>query len=71
MKTIDPKKKIVLDADVIIHFSIEYLTTMDFLAEAYRTGKMDEATCDFFIDTVKLKGSRLPCNSIAAFLALK
>lgn len=47
---------------------IVYLTTMDFLAEAFRTGKMDEAACDFFIYTVKLKGSRLPFNSIKAFL---
>lgn len=48
--------------------SITYLTTMDFLAEAYRTGKMDEAACDFFIYTVKLKGSRLPNVTIAEFL---
>jgi len=118
MKKIDPKKKIILDADVIIHFSkggalgqlpsifsnkmyipdivyleslskkyqteidnlfnfklveeleIVCLTTMDFLAEAYHTGKMKEATCDFFIYTVKLRGSRLPCNSIAEFLKM-
>lgn len=49
--------------------SIIYLTTMDFLAEAYRTGKMDEAACDFFIYNVKLKGSRLPFNTIAEFLS--
>lgn len=48
--------------------NIIYLTTMDFLAEAYRTGKMDEAACDFFIYTVKLKGSRLPFDTIAEFL---
>ena len=47
---------------------ITYLTTMDFLAEAYRTGKMDEAACDFFIYNVKLKGSKLPCDTISEFL---
>ena len=47
---------------------ITYLTTMDFLAEACRTGKMDEAACDFFIYNVKLKGSKLPCDTIAEFL---
>ena len=49
--------------------SITYLTTMDFLAEAYRTDKMDEATCDFFIYNVTSKGSRLPYKTIAEFIA--
>ena len=56
--------------DYCIENKIEYLTTMDFLAEAYHTGKMEEATCDFFIYSVKLLGSRLPCNSIAEFLKM-
>ena len=47
---------------------IEYLTTMDFLAEAYHTGKIDEAACDLFIYTVKLLGSKLPCSTIKEFL---
>ena len=47
---------------------IVYLTTMDFLAEAFRTGVMDEAACDFFIYQVKLKGSRLPFNTIKEYL---
>jgi predicted nucleic acid-binding protein len=51
--------------------NIEYLTTMDFLAEAYQTGKMDESECDFFIYNVKLKESRLPCDTIAGFLKSK
>jgi len=50
------------------NYNIVYLTTMDFLAEAYRTGKMDDAVCDFFIYNVKLKGSRLPYDTIAEFL---
>lgn len=47
---------------------IIYLTTMDFLAEAYRSGQMDEATCDEFIYNVKLKGSKLPFDTIAEYL---
>ncbi len=47
---------------------IGYLTTMDFLAEALHTGKMDEAECDFFIYNVKLKGSKLPFDTIQQFL---
>jgi len=49
--------------------SITYLTTMDFLAEAFRIGKMDEAVCDFFIFNVTSKGSRLPYKTIAEFMA--
>lgn len=49
--------------------SITYLTTMDFLAEAYHIGKMDEAACDFFIYNVTSKGSRLPYRTIAEFIA--
>lgn len=48
--------------------SIEYITTMEFLAEAYRTGKMSESDCDYFIFKVKSKNSHLPCNSIEEFL---
>lgn len=51
--------------------NIVYLTTMDFLAEAYLTGKMDEAAYDFFIYNVKLNGSRLPYDTIAEFLERK
>jgi predicted nucleic acid-binding protein len=49
-------------------YNIVYLTTMDFLAEAYRTNKMDEAECDFFIYNVKLNRSRLPYDTIKEFL---
>jgi len=48
--------------------SIIYLTTMDFLAEAFRTGLLDEAACDYFIYKVKLKKSRLPFDTIMEFL---
>lgn len=49
--------------------SITYLTTMDFLAEAFITGKMTEADCDYFIYNVTLKGSRLPFKTINEFIA--
>jgi predicted nucleic acid-binding protein len=49
-------------------YNIIYLTTMDFLAEAFRTGLMDEAACDYFIYKVKLKKSRLPFDTIREFL---
>lgn len=38
---------------------IAYLTTMDFLAEAFRKLIMTEIECDEFIKTVKAKGSHL------------
>lgn len=48
--------------------NIVYLTTMDFIAEAYGTGKLDQAECDFFIYNVKLKGSKLPFDTIAEYI---
>ena len=39
--------------------NIKYLTTMDFLAEAYRKGILNETECDYFIYNVKSKGSKL------------
>ena len=39
--------------------NITYLTTMDFIAEAFRTGVLSETACDNFIQTVKSKGSKL------------
>lgn len=49
-------------------YNITYYTTMDFLAEALKSGIMNKAECDFFIYNVKLKGSILPCNTIDEFL---
>lgn len=53
-----------------ITHGIEYLTTMDFLAEAYRKGILDDAECDYFIYNVKSKGSRLinHINTIQEYL---
>ncbi|MBT3386273.1 MAG: hypothetical protein HN778_02380 [Prolixibacteraceae bacterium] len=47
---------------------IVYLTTMDFLVEAFRTKKLSEAECDEFIYKVKLKNSKLPCNTIFEYI---
>jgi rRNA-processing protein FCF1 len=48
---------------------IVFLTTMDFLEIAFQEGKLTEAECDEFIYNVKLKKSKLPCNTIAEYLA--
>jgi len=48
--------------------NIVYLTTMDFIEEACRTGKLDEAECDYFIYNVKLQKSKLPYDTIAEYL---
>lgn len=47
---------------------IQYLTTMDFLYQAYSDGLMSEAECDFFIYNVKSKDSTLPVNSIQEYI---
>jgi len=52
-------------------YNIEYLTTMDFLEEAYKANIFDEATSDLFIYDVKSKGSKLPCNTIKEYLLIK
>lgn len=39
--------------------SITYLTTMDFLAEAFKNQLLSEQECDDFIRDVKAKGSKL------------
>ncbi|WP_319229957.1 hypothetical protein [Draconibacterium orientale] len=54
-----------------IEHGIAFLTTMEFLEVAYVGGKLTEAECDEFIDKVKLKKSKLPCNTIAEYLAKK
>lgn len=50
---------------------IQLLTTMDFLVRAFNTGLLDEAACDYFIFNVKFKGSILPCDHIAEYIASK
>ncbi len=50
---------------------IVFLTTMDFLEAAYHRDKLTEAECDEFIYNVKLKKSKLPCNTIAKYIANK
>jgi len=49
-------------SDTIIYCqenTITYLTTMDFLAEAFRIGILSETDCDTFIKVVKSKDSKL------------
>jgi len=47
---------------------IQYITTMDLLAEAFKKRMLSESECDNFIAMVKSKGSKLPVNSIQEFL---
>jgi hypothetical protein len=47
---------------------IQYITTMDLLAEAFKKRMLTEGDCDNFIKLVKSKGSKLPVNSIQEFL---
>lgn len=51
--------------------TIVYLTTMDILLETIAQGVLSEDECDVFIQDVKSKGSKLPCNTIAEYRALK
>ncbi len=39
---------------------ITYLTTMDFLCQAVKSGQLTEADCDVFVQRVLKAGSRLP-----------
>ena len=54
--------------DYCIENNIEYITTMDFLKEAYEKNLLTETECDFFIYNVKSKGSKLPCDSISEYI---
>jgi hypothetical protein len=48
--------------------NIEFLTTMDFLAEALNSGQLTEQECNEFIKNVKAVGSILPVNSITDYI---
>ena len=50
---------------------IIYYTTMDLLVEAINKKIMTEKECDQFINDVKAKGSRLPCNTMKEYLKMK
>ncbi len=52
-------------------YNIIYLTTMDFLCEALRSGIFDEARCDNFISIVKTKGSKLPVNKMSEYICVE
>lgn len=47
---------------------ITYLTTMDFLAQAYKSTQLSEQECNDFIKQVKSVGSKLPVDSIKDYL---
>ena len=47
---------------------ITYLTTMDFIYEAFATGKLNEAQCDDFISGVIRNGSKLPFPNMQSYL---
>jgi hypothetical protein len=48
--------------------SIDYLTTMDFLCYALKTGFFDETRCDNFITAVLNQGSKLPVKSMKEYV---
>lgn len=50
---------------------IMYLTTMDMLVEAHKLGLLTESACDEFIRSVKQQGSKLPVDTLHAYLLLK
>ena len=48
--------------------NIEYLTTLDFIAEAYRKDLLTEAECDHFLYLADSKG-KIPYKSITAYIS--
>lgn len=48
-------------------YSIDYLTTMDFLCEAIKKGVLTEQECNNFIQKVKAAKSKLPVNSMKEY----
>ena len=48
--------------------NIQYLTTMDFIYQAYCNGQLKEPECDVFIANVLSKGSRLPHKTMRSYL---
>jgi hypothetical protein len=50
---------------------IVYYTTMDLLHEATVKGVMTDTECDQFIQEVKSRDSKLPCNTIAEYRKMK
>lgn len=53
-----------------LEHGIVYYTTMDLLVEAMSKKLMSEAECDQFINDVKTKGSKLPCNTMKEYLKM-
>jgi predicted nucleic acid-binding protein len=51
--------------------NIQYLTTMDFLYEAYKRGLLGENDCNTFINNVISKGSKLPVKTIQEYIKIR
>lgn len=50
---------------------IRLYTSMDLLLEGCAKGVLSEAECDQFIQEVRSKNSRLPCNTLAEYRKMK
>lgn len=50
-----------------LEHGIVFYTTMDLLVEAMSKKIMTEAECDQFINDVKTRGSKLPCNTMKEY----
>jgi predicted nucleic acid-binding protein len=55
-------------SDYCKEHDIEYLTTLDFIAEAYNKKLLTEAECDYFLYKVDT-GNRIPFHSITKYIA--
>jgi len=47
--------------------NIQYITTMDFISQAFKIGLMTETECDLFLSSVIAKGSKLPVTKISKY----
>ena len=54
--------------DYCIENGIVYLTTLDFIAEAYRKKILTEQECDYFLYMADSKG-KIPYKSIVAYIS--
>lgn len=52
-------------------YGITYYTTMDILLMACEKGLLTEDECCTFIQTVKSKGSKLPCDTLKEYIKIK
>ncbi|UTA66574.1 hypothetical protein [Emticicia sp. 21SJ11W-3] len=50
---------------------LKYLTTMDFLCEAFKTGKMTNVECNTFLSRTHAAGQKLPVKTIEDYVCRK